>query len=508
MRRQGKQCIATVGYTWVALVAAAPCLGADRPMTDLVPADSLVVYMAKPYALAHGTGEQQGSGGASVGSSVATLLALLNATGLVPDQGQVYADIAAALPLLGRYEHALVLLDASSRRVRRPGKAPGDPPRVSLRLKHMQAAVVFRTKGEHQVVLKQLNRIVRRYTNKEVAALTTEKLVGHEFRRLADARMPGWGVWEWGRLGDFSVVCFGQGAYRRIAESYAGDAATLTQDAWFRSATAKTRGTSAIAQCFIGFDHVKNRMSEVASHRVEQVLDALGADRLTRDLWTLAFEGRALSWRRCYRRDGEDVVHHYSDPANQPHHHRRIVPDAARHFAIINAPTSWLVDDLPKAWLASQSPRNAQKWERIWKSLEEQTHIDFKENLVKHLKGSLVVFDYPPHPLDIPLAWTLAIEIDDHDAVKASLDALLAAWGQYLDERAERKDTTLVRIKVKKTKDDIWHLQAAGILGPALGVTNRYVVISWSPQALRDALGFVEPSLKPATPTAGSQPER
>ncbi len=505
MRSQGKHHIVALGVMGWALIAVAPGLGADRPITDLVPDDSLVVYMAKPYGRASGAGDQQGSGGVSAGSSVATLLTLLNASGLIPDQGQVYADIAAALPLLGRYEHALVLLDASSRRVRRPGKAPGAPPRVGLRLKHMQAVVVFRTKGDHPVVLKQLNRIVGRYTNKQVAALTTEKLLGHEFRRLTDGRMPGWAVWEWGRLGEFSVVCFGQGAYQRIAKSYAGSAPTLTADAWFRSATDKTDGDRAIAQCFIGFDHVRRRMSEVASYRVEQVLNALGADDLSHDLWTVSFKGRALSWRRCYRRKGEDVVRLYSDPTNQPPHHRRIVPDAARHFAIIHAPTTWLVADLPKAWLASQSPRSAQKWERIWKGLEEETQVSLEENLVKHVKGHIVVFDYPPHPLDIPLAWTLAIEIDDHDAVKTSLEALLAAWGKYLDERAERKDTQLVRIKVKKTHDDIWHLQAAGILGPALRVTNRYIVISWSPQALRNALGFVEPSLKPATPTADSK---
>lgn len=506
MRCQGTQPIFTLGGIWLAMIAVHPCLGANRPITDLVPADSLVAYMAKPQGRADEAGEQQGSGTKGAGASVATLLSLLNASGLIPDQGQVYADIAAALPLLGRYEHALVLLDASSRRVRQPGKGPDDPARISFRLKHMQAAVVFRTHGDHSVVLKQLNRIVGRYTNKQVAALTTENLLGHEFRRLTDQRMPGWAVWEWGRLGEFSVVCFGQGAYQRIAELFAGGSPSLTQDAWFRSATTHTRGESAIAQCFIGFDRLQARMSEVASDRVKQVLDALGAAGITRDLWTIAFEGRALSWRRCYRRGAEDVVHRYSDPANQPPHHRSIVPDAARHFAIIHAPTFWLVDNLPKAWLASQSPRNAQKWQRIWKGLEEETHIDFDERLVKHVKGSIVVFDYPPHPLDIPLAWTLAIEIDDHGDVKKSIEALLAAWGQYLDERAERSDTTLLRIKVKKTQDDIWHLQAAGILGPALRVANRYVVISWSPQALRDALIFVEPSLKAATqPPASSR---
>ena len=86
-----------------------------------------------------------------------------------------------------------------------------------------------------------------------------------------------------------------------------------------------------------------------------------------------------------------------------------------------------------------------------------------------------------------------AIEIDDQKPVKTAVDALLKAWGQYLDERAERSGTKLMRVKVRQDKKDgIWYLQA-GILGPALKVTERYLVISWSPQALRDALQSIEP---------------
>ena len=69
-------------------------------------------------------------------------------------------------------------------------------------------------------------------------------------------------------------------------------------------------------------------------------------------------------------------------------------------------------------------------------------------------------------------------------------DTLLATWSRYLDQRAQRKGTTLMRVKVKHDDDGVWYLQA-GILGPALKVTDRYAVISWSPQALRDALKYI-----------------
>jgi hypothetical protein len=471
----------------------------DRPITDLVPADNLVVYVAKPYVGVIATSQSADSDDSAEHPplSISTVLAFLNASGLIPDEGQVFADIAGALPLLGQFEHALILLDASSRVVRQPNREGEDEAHISLRLKHLQAAVVLRTQDRSRVVLEQLSRIVSRYTNEKIAELTTQKVVGYDFQRLADERLPGWAVWEWGRLGDFFVISFGKDAFEKIAETYAGRTPALSKDAWFRAATAKTNGDVAIAQWFLGFARLQRRLGEVAKVRSQRVIAALGANDMTNDLWTIGMEGRALSWYRCFRRNGEDIVHRYSDPMRYEPRHLGIVPTQARHFAVINVPTRWLVDNLPRAWLAAQSQRNVHKWQQIWQSLEENTGIDLGGNLINHLGEHLILFDFPPHPLDIPFALTIAIEIDDQRPVKNAVDALLSAWGKYLDERAERSGTKLARVKVKHHKaDDIWYLQA-GILGPALKVTRRYVVISWSPQALRDALQSIEP-LNPA----------
>ena len=483
------------------------CQAADRPVTDLVPVDNLIVYMAKPYGQAAEVGptesDEKKPGPAA---SIATILTILNAYGLIPDEGQVFADIVTALPLLGRYEHAMILLDASSRIVRRPDDDSLDPVRISLRLKHLQTAIVFRTNGNHTPIVEQLNRIVGRYTNREVAQLTPEKVVGYEFQRLADDRLPGWAVWEWGRLDDFFVVSFGAGAFEKIAKTCAKQTASLSSDTWFQTATTKTKGRKALARWFISLERLEKRLGEAAQGRHKRVIAAMDADKMTHDLWSVGLEGRALSWYRCYRRDGKDQVHRYSDPANYPAHHRMIVPDQARRYAIINAPTRWLVDNLPRAWVASQSQPNVEKWTRIWRSLEHKIGIDLSGNLINHLGNNIVIFDYPPHPLEIPFALTVAIEINDKKAVKMATDALLTTWGQYLDERAERKGTTLVRVKVKKSEDDIWYLQA-GILGPALKVTDRYVVISWSPQALREALKSIE-EVPPGKPDAGQGPKK
>jgi hypothetical protein len=117
--------------------------------------------------------------------------------------------------------------------------------------------------------------------------------------------------------------------------------------------------------------------------------------------------------------------------------------------------------------------------------------MDIDGKLISHLGEYVVIYDYPPHPLRIPFAWTIAFEIDDRESVQLALNAILSAWSRYLDERAKRDESGLVRVKVRHDRDGVWYLQA-GILGPALKVVDGYVVVSWSPQALRDALKYIE----------------
>lgn len=481
-------CIAAV-FTW----AWSPAPTAAQPISDLIPSDCLVAYMAKPYDwLQAATQPAESSPDMPAGFSVASIVAFLHAARMIPDEGQVFADIATALPLLGRYQHALVLLDVACKRVIiRPAGDDDREARTSLRLDRLQVAVIFNCGADDQPIRNQLDRVISRYTNRDVAVLTEEKAGGVTFQRLRDERMPTWAVWEWGRWGDYFIVTFGEGAFSRIAAVAGGAEPCLSRNPWFRSATEKTHGDRALVQWLIAFTRLKDALGAVAQGRVARVAAALGADHVTQDLWTIGAEDRSLVWYRCFRRDGKDVQRCYSDPANYPLPHRRIVPDQARHVAIIEAPTRWLVDNLPNAWVASQSRRNVRKWKRAWRSIEEETGIDINGNLIDHLGKTVVVYDYPPHPLGIPFALTLAIEIDDRRAVQMATDALLTAWGKYLDERAERNKTVLVRIKVKRDPDGVWFLQA-GILGPALKVTDRYVVVSWSPQALRDALKFIE----------------
>ena len=265
---------------------SAQVVGADqRHITDLVPADCIAMYTARPYS--DWRPEQPAPDNASAGGSQLTaILTFLNASGLIPREGQVFADIAARLPLLGRYEHALALLDVSSKVVRGKDKDAGKTSN-SLRLKSLQSAAIFRTGGENEDVLRHLNQVVGRYTNTDVAKLTTERVGKYAFQRLVDERLIGWAIWEWGTLGDFFVVTFGEGAFARIARAYSGSEQSLAEDAWFKFATIRAHGDRALVQWFISLSQLEKALADVAGARYQQATSAIGADKMTHDLWTI-----------------------------------------------------------------------------------------------------------------------------------------------------------------------------------------------------------------------------
>lgn len=468
-----------------------------KPMTSLIPGDALVLYAAKPYSFLTASSPQTTTSSAaeSPGVSISAIVSFLNAAGLIPGEGQVYADIVSALPLLGRFEHAVTLLDVSTKMIDRREDAGADAvddvARIILRLDRLQAAIIFRTGDDDDVVLEQLNRAISRYTNRDVAKLSTHEAEGFKYQRLVDDRLKAWAIWEWGRIDDCFVIGFGEGAFDRIAAVRKGRQESMQDNDWYRRASSKAKSDASLAHWFLAFAGLRDRLGEVASGRVANVTAALQASDMTHDLWTIGREGRALTVRRCYRRAGEDVVRSYSEPSAYSERLLKIVPTDAKRIAIVNVPTKWLVDNLPRAWVASQSESNIHKWQTVWERLNKEKGIDISANLIDHLGDHIVFFDYPEHPLKIPFALTVAIEINAQKPVKIATDALLDAWGQYLDDRAERNKTVLVRVNVKHDDDGVWYLQA-GILGPAMKVTDRFLVLSWSPQALRDALRYIE----------------
>ncbi len=464
-----------------AVVAAA-----DLGLLSAIPADSVAVILGRPASTMSATQPASREGGDGH-ATLAAVLAVLNAAGALPVEGQVLADVVGCLPLLGAHEFALILLDVQGRAV------PTTRPTTvrSVRLSRLRIALALRTQGHNEAVRAAVNRFIQRYTNNAVAVLAEREVFGERVQRLADERLPDWAVWEWGPAGDCFVVALGEGAWELVAGARRGSVPRLADVDWFREAHRQCAGRLATFQWCVDVEALQSRLSAAALHRVSAVLDALELSSIQRDYWAFGARGRMLECRRATVRDGRVQTAVYAD-GTLTADAEAAIPPAARSCAVLRVDAGWLFERLPAAYVASQSPRRQASLRRFWERVETESGLDVDRIIRACLGDEMLVFNYPAHPLGIPLAATLAVPIRDPESLQSAVDALCGASARVM----RRRGSGLFRTSLRRAEDGVWYLQA-GVAGPAWIVTERHLVMSWSPTALREALAAMGPGVRP-----------
>lgn len=445
-----------------------------------IPADATGIYFVQPA-------DRSDAGNSAASASRPTTppwLALLGISGLIGGEGALLADLVETLPLLSRFPHSGVLLDLQVRSG--PGASSSSQP--SVRLDRLQYGLIFLTKGDNAAVLEHLNRLLPRYTNREQAAISEQPVGTQRYFRLVDRRFPKWAVLEWGRLDDAYAVCIGDGSFERLHAAGAAGGAALADDEWFRGAVRVAPGRPVLTW-LTDLAALRERIAPLAGPRWNAVLNELGLSAMDRDAWSFGIAGRAVTCGRVTRVGRRDRRMVYSRPLSAEA--ERAIPPGARHYAVIRGVGRWLIGHAPAAWVQARYFRGMDRVREWWGALQAEHGFDAERDLLGRLGDDLIICDDPPHPLGLPIAVTLAIAVREPDEVRRILDAVLGAFAQRLDEARAADDVwaLLTRVRLKRAADGVWYVQM-GVLGPAMCVTSEYLVISWSPQAVREAAAF------------------
>lgn len=432
----------------------------------------MAAYFSRPAPEAAGS---DAAGGTA--ASLSRWLITLKAMGVLPQQGRIVADIFATVPLLSRRPHALVLLDATAREI-----GPG-----SYRLNELKSALVVDNEGIALDLDRRIRDLLTTYTDAENGRIEPVQADGARYHRLSDKRLPAWAVTEWGTVDRWVIVSVGQGTFERMAAVIRGRTPSLADDAWYVRAHRRCSANRSGLEGYLAVDRTRKRLENVVNRTAALALEAVHLDQADRALMAVGYDGRALHSEVLVRtHDGGD--HHLLLTGKEVADPRvlELIPDTASSFAAFRIPLKTAIAQAREAYYHTQSHDRRDRFSRGWQRIETEFGFDVEPGLLDQLGDHVIVHTYPPHPLGLPVGFTIWVQVaGDSAAVRRSFDAMIAAWQHYANQ-PDPGLRPLFRLtpQIQRDPDGIWYLQL-GLVGPAMTVTDGWIVISFSPEAVR-----------------------
>lgn len=461
---------------------------------DTVPRDAIVAVMLN----APGPREPgpQGAWGISL---AALLLQQARQSGWASDGSgatAILVDALASLPLAGRYPVAVTLFEA------RATKSPSG----SRRLAGLRAAIILRTGDESGPVAHRVQELLNLHSDKQHSKIVKRRIDELTWYELSDTRLPEWAILEWGPVDGFYVAAIGQGTWTAVARMLRGENPSLRADSWFQASHTACRGADAYLEVYLNAEALRTQLGEVMEGTPEQVATALGLGGVQRGLWAVGRVDRFVT-ASCVLRtaDGDRHIPITVLPSECPRA-AEAVPAEATTCAILRCRPKDLILQARDAYLASQREPARQRWMRLWDEHVAGPDWSVQADLLDQLGDSIVIHNDPPHPLGIPLLCTILVEIDGSaDRVSTSMDRLFAALAEYLGASGPEAEAGVFEPVLRQAPDGVWYLQM-GLYGPALAVTDRWVVIGYAPDAVRQNVAFLKqlPTTRPSTTGAAA----
>lgn len=397
------------------------------------------------------------------------------------ERARMWVDILASMSELLDYPHAGVLLDISA--------APR--PDGGHQLTGLHAALIIRAYGGGARIEQRIQHLLNSYTNDENSTLSSRSSDGPTVFTLRDRRLPEWVELNWGSHGEDYIVAIGAGSFDRIARTIADRSLSLTDDAWCTHAWKVAGGPGASLAALLRFDIARSTADDSLRSKFEHVQENLRLGGVDRGLWTVGRHARAIEagaylrrgdvdeWRPITRREDADLA-----PG--------VIPDEATWYAIFEVEPRTLVDTVSKAYLASKSPDAQNKSRAFWRKAEERVGLSIDGDILALLRPPIISHNYPQHALGLPLAWTRLIAVENPETLRRNLDRVLEA----LREELAKEGPTQLR----HDADGVWYL-SFGIAGPALTIADHWLIVSFSPDAVRKNVEMLSRSRSvPAVP--------
>jgi hypothetical protein len=393
---------------------------------------------------------------------------------LLDEGAQGWIEALVSLALVLDHPHAVAMFDVTA-----VERADG-----GHELGGLAAAVIVFTGGDHDALRHRIRHLLNAYTNSEETTLAERTVGGRVVFTLDDRRLPPWAKITWGPLNGTYVVAIGEGVYERIARAAETPADTLAADPWVVSSVSRTAGLVDPALLYVRLDGLSRGADPSYARKAARVTQSLGLADVDRGLWVVGRRGRAIEAKAVLARHGRDGLVTIAGDGRLGPDGRGAIPERAGSYAVIHAEPLQILRGAREAYLAARSPHAAAGARAYWRGLEAAAGASIEQDIVAQLGGPIFIHDYPRHALRLPLAWTVVVPVrGDAGALQARIDRMV----QVVDEELARGSP----IRLGRSERGVWYAHF-GLVGPALAVTDEWLVLSFSPNAVDENIRWLK----------------
>jgi hypothetical protein len=382
-----------------------------------------------------------------------------------------WLDTIAAISNVIAHSHALMLFDLQVER----------DEHESHHVSELRAALVMRTQGNNKAIEKRIQHLLDSYTNQSESTLDSLQIEEHTVHRLKDRRLADWVVPCWASVGDYFVVAIGEESMKAVIAAVQSKIDTIWQDPSFREGVEALSAQNALITVYSRFDEIRKK-SRLLGAKLQRVQAALAMPDCEQGVWAAGYSGRSMEIRQWLRSGDKGMSAVIAGGEILGHPAKDALPEGAQTFAAIGIEPSEWFERFRNAYLAARSRKNAAESRAYWGEVERSAGLHFAV-FFSRLGGPILIHDFPEHALRMPPAWTLVVPVADSQLVRRDVDAILSFWQKELEGQA---------CGLVHTTDGIWFLKV-GLEGPALTVTDRHLLISFSPYAVRQNLEELNP---------------
>lgn len=452
-------------------LAIAGTAAADEPL-DLIPADSLLCWKGRPFPNA-----QPGPAKPSAWATLIDVTVRVAGDSLDSTQ-RLTARVFEGIGAMVRYPFAVALIDARAKHT--------NPHGTGSKVERLRIVAVIKTAGKSEPFRRVIQKVVNEQTDAGVATLEKKQIGRWTYQELRDSRLPDWCVVAWGTLGEHFVIALGDGVWPLVAAVAEGQAGSLSKDEWVTEIR-QQRHDEPLIEIIMAAKDIRQRLDPFVQGRATAFFKAWHSGGLIRGYWALGFQDRALYCLGHLRTPTQTIRRSYADPNIHEPRFLQTIPDTSR-YAIYRLEVSDYLPRLISGFYATRSEQERQAAADLWAQIQKDLGVDVQRDALVHLGDTIVLHNYPPHPLHLPLAFTSLIEIRREPAkVRRTLETLCAAW-QAAIERAADESGVPNPAQLQRDDDGIWYLQIGPVASLAWTFTDRFIVTSWSPMALREYL--------------------